>query len=76
MPKNTNNWKIFPRKTAVLNRCNFFATFLCYTYAISTKGATKKIKVYLPNGYKIITVSVQDSIKAISEKYARWEYVL
>jgi hypothetical protein len=35
-----------------------------------------KIKVYLPNGYKIITVSVQDSIKAISEKYARWEYVL
>ncbi len=35
-----------------------------------------KIKVYLAQGYKIINVSVFDSIKAISEKYSRWEYVL
>ncbi len=35
-----------------------------------------KIKVYLPNGYKIVNVEVWDSIKRIAEKYQRWEYVL
>ncbi len=35
-----------------------------------------KIKVYLPTGYKIITVQSQDSIKDIAAKYHRWEYVL
>jgi len=35
-----------------------------------------KIKVYLPNGYKIVNVEVCDSIKRIAEKYQRWEYVL
>jgi len=35
-----------------------------------------KIKVYLPDGYKIITVLVSDHIKRISDKYQRWEYVL
>ena len=35
-----------------------------------------KIKVYLAKGYKIITISVTDSIKEIAKKYPRWEYVL
>ena len=35
-----------------------------------------KIKVYLPNGYKIINVEVWDSIKKIADQYQRWEYVL
>jgi len=35
-----------------------------------------KIKVYLARGYKIITVSVTDSIKEIAKLYPRWEYVL
>jgi len=46
-----------------------------YTF-IEPKGEQMKIKVYLAKGYKIINVSVFDSIKAISEKYSRWEYVL
>ena len=35
-----------------------------------------KIKVYLTKGYKIITVSVTDTIKEIASLYPRWEYVL
>jgi len=35
-----------------------------------------KIKVYLTKGYRIINVSVSDSVKEISKKYGRWEYVL
>ena len=35
-----------------------------------------KIKVYLEKGYKIITISVTDSIKEIAKQYPRWEYVL
>ncbi len=35
-----------------------------------------KIKVYLPNGYKIITVEVWHTVKQIAEKYPWWEYVL
>jgi len=35
-----------------------------------------RIKVYLPNGYKIVNVSVTDDIKQIAKKYLRWEYVL
>ncbi len=35
-----------------------------------------KIKVYLDKGYKIIMVSVTDTVKEISKRYARWEYVL
>jgi len=35
-----------------------------------------KIKIFLPNGYKIVTVQVADDIKSIAEKYLRWEYVL
>ena len=35
-----------------------------------------KIKVYTPTGYKIVTVTTQDNVKAISERYHRWEYVL
>ena len=40
------------------------------------KGYMMKIKVYLAKGYRIINVSVHDTIKEISEKYSRWEYVL
>ena len=39
-------------------------------------SSTEKIKVYLLNGYKIITVEVQDDIKIIAERYQSWEYVL
>ena len=35
-----------------------------------------KIKVYTEQGYKIVTVEVQDDIKSISEQYQCWEYVL
>jgi len=35
-----------------------------------------QIKVYLPTGYKIITVTVQDHVKRIASQYPRWEYVL
>ena len=35
-----------------------------------------KIKVYLEKGYKIIVVHVTDTVKEISKRYARWEYVL
>jgi len=41
-----------------------------------TKGYMMKIKVYLAKGYRIINVSVSDSVKEISKKYGRWEYVL
>jgi len=35
-----------------------------------------KIKVYVKDGYRIITLSLQDSIKNISDIFDRWEYVL
>ena len=35
-----------------------------------------KIKVFTEQGYKIVTVEVQDDVKSISEKYQSWEYVL
>ena len=35
-----------------------------------------KIKVYLPGGYKIVSVYVFDDIKKIADKFERWEYVL
>ena len=35
-----------------------------------------KIKVYLPSGYKIVSVLVADDVKKIAEKFLRWEYVL
>lgn len=35
-----------------------------------------KIKVFLPNGYKIVSVQVADDVKKIADKYDRWEYVL
>ena len=51
-------------------------TFFRYTFETHHKGLTMKIKVYLEKGYKIINVSVTDTIKKISEMYTRWEYVL
>ena len=35
-----------------------------------------KIKAYSTNGYKIINISVTDDVRAIANKYDRWEYVL
>jgi len=35
-----------------------------------------KIKVYVTNGYRIINVSVHDSVRTISKLFSRWEYVL
>ena len=35
-----------------------------------------KIKVYLPNGYKIVNVSIADDVQSIADKFNRWEYVL
>ena len=35
-----------------------------------------KIKVYTADGYKIVSVEVQDDVKSISEKFQCWEYVL
>ena len=35
-----------------------------------------KIKVFVPGGYRIVNVDIQDDIKMISEKYQEWEYVL
>ena len=35
-----------------------------------------RIKVYLPNGYKIVAVSVADDVKKIAERFLRWEYAL
>ena len=35
-----------------------------------------KIKVYLPSGYKIVSVTGADDVKKIAEKFLRWEYVL
>ena len=35
-----------------------------------------KIKVYMENGYKIINVSIHDSVKEISKHFEKWEYVL
>jgi len=44
--------------------------------SLNEKGVDMKIKVYLDKGYKIIVVSVTDTIKEISKHYTRWEYVL
>ena len=35
-----------------------------------------KIKVFFPNGYKIVRVQVADDVKKIASKFQRWEYVL
>ena len=35
-----------------------------------------KIKVYIPGGYKIVNVEVDDDVKVISEKFMKWEYVV
>jgi len=35
-----------------------------------------KIKVFIPSGYKIVSVNVADDVKKIAEKFLRWEYVL
>jgi len=35
-----------------------------------------KIKVYVENGYRIISLNVKDSVKNISQMFDRWEYVL
>jgi len=35
-----------------------------------------RIKVYIGTGYRIINVSVQDSVKTISNLFERWEYIL
>jgi len=35
-----------------------------------------RIKVYMPQGYKIVNVSVADDVKKIADKFERWEYVL
>jgi len=35
-----------------------------------------KIKVYIGNGYRVINVSVGDSVKTISNLFERWEYIL
>ena len=35
-----------------------------------------KIKVFIPGGYKIVRVGVQDDVKKISEKFIQWEYIL
>ena len=40
------------------------------------KGHKMKIKVYLPHGYKIVSVSVADDVKKIADNFERWEYVL
>ena len=46
---------------------------LLMKFVLETK---MKIKVFIPGGYKIIMVDVQDGVKSISEKYQCWEYVL
>lgn len=35
-----------------------------------------KIKVFIPGGYKIVSIMAHDDIKKISEKFMQWEYVL
>ena len=35
-----------------------------------------KIKVFVPGGYKIVNIEVQDDVKMIAEKFQCWEYVL
>ena len=35
-----------------------------------------RIKVFMPDGYKVVNVNVADDVKKIAEKFLRWEYVL
>ena len=35
-----------------------------------------KIKVFTPNGYKIVNVLVADDIQSIADKFIRWEYLV
>jgi len=42
----------------------------------SVEAKIMKIKVYVKNGYRVINVSVGDSVKTISSIFERWEYIL
>ena len=46
------------------------------TSKIQRGDGKMKIKVYLPNGYKIVSVNVADDVKKIANEFQRWEYVL
>ena len=39
------------------------------------KGYEMKIKVFTPNGQKIVNVVAIDDVTAIAVKYNRWEYI-
>jgi len=44
--------------------------------SLKMEAKIMKIKVYIGDGYRVISVSVGDSVKTISNLFARWEYIL